>query len=453
MEKLNINLRRICDHYLYTNRFGDWAFLDEKQHNLMQKKKKSPSLLKNTKIEALLNPSKRSLERYYQKIRRYEFRNTSLHIIHLTRRCNQKCRYCHSSVKSIKSKDSDLDIKTARKIVDFIFQTPEKSISIEFQGGEPVLNFKVLRFIVGYSQKINKKYKKKIRYCLTTNLTALNDEIVNFFIDNNISFGSSLDGPKEVNDKMRVFENGNGTYEEVMKKTEELKKKYNIKPHFILVTSKESLNNYKEIIDEYVRLEQPEIQLVKNISYTGYGKRCAGKEGLNLKQFKEFWTKSCDYIIELNKKGINIKPRIGGEFVKKIMRNNPTNLTEYRSPCGMIRGQLNYSIDGSIYCCDTAQNFERFKIGDVFRDNYQEVINSEKSKELIDKSRLNFPQCLKCVYRSWCGICVVETYSKTGSTNIKKDDEWCQRNKIMFDYIFRKILTDKEAGRIIKRWA
>ena len=85
------------------------------------------------------------------------FSGTSLHIVVVTLRCNMNCIYCHASSKSIDENGFDMDKETAKKTVDFIFQTLRKSITIEFQGGEPLLNWGVVKYIIEYAKKKNQE--------------------------------------------------------------------------------------------------------------------------------------------------------------------------------------------------------------------------------------------------------------------------------------------------------
>src|SRR6185312_9816604 len=102
----------------------------------------------------------RSLAKSYVKKNSFQWiPGPSLHMIVVTLRCNQKCQYCHSSVVDLSRTDTDMDVETARKTVDFIFSTPNPTICIEFQGGEPLLNWPVVKFVIEYAQAKAKAQK------------------------------------------------------------------------------------------------------------------------------------------------------------------------------------------------------------------------------------------------------------------------------------------------------
>ena len=95
----------------------------------------------------------------------YEF--TSLHMMVITQRCNQRCTYCHaSSIDENSDKIFDMSIETAKKCVDTIFLSPSSYLKIEFQGGEPLLNFNAIKETVLYAKKKNDVLKKKINYVI-----------------------------------------------------------------------------------------------------------------------------------------------------------------------------------------------------------------------------------------------------------------------------------------------
>jgi len=91
---------------------------------------------------------------------------TALHMIVVTLRCNCQCRYCHASSVDLNKKDYDMDWKTAKNTINMIFQTPSKYVKIEYQGGEPLLNWEIIRESVLYAEFINKLAKKYLEFII-----------------------------------------------------------------------------------------------------------------------------------------------------------------------------------------------------------------------------------------------------------------------------------------------
>ena len=133
------------------------------------------------------------------------FSGTSLHIMVITLRCNMSCIYCQASSEQADKSEFDMDRETAEKTVDFIFQTPSKNITIEFQGGEPLLNWEIVKHVIEYAENKNKQIKKDMVITIVTNLVKMDEEKMNYLIDHRIGVCTSLDGPKELHDYNRKF--------------------------------------------------------------------------------------------------------------------------------------------------------------------------------------------------------------------------------------------------------
>jgi len=89
---------------------------------------------------------------------------TTLHMVIPTLRCNGNCIYCQASSKALGDSQYDMDKTTAKKVVHTIFNTPAREIKIEFQGGEPLINFEIVKYIILYANKLNVLYKKRIEF-------------------------------------------------------------------------------------------------------------------------------------------------------------------------------------------------------------------------------------------------------------------------------------------------
>ena len=165
MDKIlnHFKIRKFKDNILLVTEQGNWVVLTKKEYddficgdvNSNKKLDDLGLLIDKTNFEKIVAKQK-SL---YSQL----FCGTSLHIVVPTLRCNLKCDYCHSRAKSESVSGYDMDEETARKTVDFIFQTPSKQVKIEFQGGEPLLNFDIVKYVIGYAEKLNKEKKKDLK--------------------------------------------------------------------------------------------------------------------------------------------------------------------------------------------------------------------------------------------------------------------------------------------------
>lgn len=184
---------------------------------------KSQGYLSSNKVKEIKHPMTdyvgTMLERNMQKI-----------TLQLTQNCNFRCSYCpYSQSNGIQRghANKNMPIEIAKKAIIFLREHSVDcdKVSVGFYGGEPLLEFELLKEIVFFAEK--ELEGKDYSFTITTNVSLLNDEIVEFFIAHSISLVISIDGPKKIHDKNRVFaESGNGTFDTVVKKLEHINEKY-----------------------------------------------------------------------------------------------------------------------------------------------------------------------------------------------------------------------------------
>ena len=351
-----------------------------------------------------------------------------------------------------------MSIETAKKTVDFIFQSPSHWIEIEFQGGEPLINFDVLKFIVKYAREKNMAAKKELRFSVITNLQLMDSEKLDFLMDEGISICTSLDGPQEVHNKNRIPEDkGFNSHENtikwigrIQKRCKEEKKDWSVSA--VMTTTRNSLGKAREIVDEYANLGLRVIA-IRPLNGLGFSRENLKDIGYSAKEFIEFWKKCMERIIELNKKGIFLGERMASVILAKILGTKDPGYLELRSPCGACIGQLAYNYNGDIYSCDDARTLREdvFRIGTV-EQKYAEVLGCGKSCLIISSSILDNASCNECVWKPYCGTCPVITFSETNSLiPVMPQDAGCKIHYAQFEYIFEKI-QDEEFQEIVKKW-
>ena len=214
------------DIYLELERLVSGIITYEQLSNVSQDK------VNKLKKQGFLEPCKLDLEIKHavaDQIENYIQNNVHQLILQVTQNCNLRCKYCvysGSYVNRVHTKKR-MSIETAKKAIDF-YRKHNGNLEvamISFYGGEPLLEMKLIHEIIAYANKVFKG--KNIRYNMTTNATLLNDEIVKFLYENDISITISLDGPQAIQDNSRVFaESGKGTFDVIMKKLDYIKKNY-----------------------------------------------------------------------------------------------------------------------------------------------------------------------------------------------------------------------------------
>ncbi len=452
--------RKIKDKYLIVNDWGDFLFLKNREFNDLfyaESKFKNSFLVKlcdSGFLKKTLN--KDIIIEKYRKKKNYLFSGPSLHIVVVTLRCNFNCIYCHASARNIKEGKYDMSEDTARKVLDMSFSSNNDFIAIEFQGGEPLLNFPIVKYIIKNAQEINKKKNKNLEIRLVTNGSLLDDKKFEYLLKNKVSICLSLDGPKSIHNNQRLSQNKDN-YARIMsiikkfnKKYKKLKtQKYIWKIATSLTITKNSLKYPKEIIDSHLNLGLDTIYL-RHLNPFGFSLDSWGKIGYPIEHFLKFYREALDYILEINRQGKFFKERLSSVFLAKILTDNDPNHLEFRSPCGAGIGQLAYNYNGDVYTCDEGRMLsmmgdESFKIGNVHKNNYQETVTSPVVRTVCTASCVEvLPGCEQCAYKPFCSVCPILNYSQHGNIFPKApNNERCKLAMGIMDYLFEKMQNEK----------
>ncbi|MBQ8731024.1 MAG: thioether cross-link-forming SCIFF peptide maturase [Lachnospiraceae bacterium] len=140
--------------------------------------------------------------------------------LHIAHDCNLACKYCFAEEGEYHGRRALMSFEVGKKALDFLVEHSgaRKNLEVDFFGGEPLMNFEVVKQIVEYGRSLEEKHNKKFRFTLTTNGVLLNDDIIEYANKEMSNVVLSVDGRKEVHDYMRPFRNGKGSYDLVMPK-------------------------------------------------------------------------------------------------------------------------------------------------------------------------------------------------------------------------------------------
>ncbi|MDI3544227.1 MAG: uncharacterized protein PWQ28_508 [Candidatus Woesearchaeota archaeon] len=451
--------KRFGEKYLITVDNGAWIFLNKKEFMQLESGILDEEL--KSKLEkGLIIKTPKNIQEFNDKNYRshwYRGNGTSLHIMIPTLRCNHTCKYCYAFRKPEEANGYDMNPEIARSATDFVFQTPASSNVIEFSGGEPLLRFDIVKIIINRAQRLKETTGKDIGFALVTNGSLLDDEKFEFLKKNKVGICISFDGPKHIHDYHRKFtkDPNKSTYDVVVSKLEWLKKDKKYPYVFAIpVITKKSLENWKEIVDEYIA-QQISVYRFKYLSHFGFAssKDIWGELGYTSEEFIEGWKKTLDYVLSLYKKKIAISENFTINILRKLIGNLDPGFAEMQAPCGAVIGQTVYNYDGSIFPCDEARTLPEFKMGDVRESTYEEKIKHPITYSMASASSL-VESCYDCPYYPFCGTCPLETYKMNGCfvTNMPNSYR-CKIHTAMFDYIFQKIAEDDEFLNLVRRWA
>lgn len=461
--KLNFfNFKKINNKFLLTNDFGQYIFVTEKELNKLINHDFSFSeerLEQLTLCRMIYDES----DLAFSSDNRYDLRNakghvqqsTSLHIFVVTTCCNLRCVYCQAN-NGINNPTMMMDISTAKKAVDVALQSPTKYLSFEFQGGEPLVNFDIIKYIFEYSEE--HKGHHEINYNIVTNLTLLNDEITDFIKKNKIGVSTSLDGNRELHNINRPFPYGTGSYDSVCKSVIELRSE-GIHVGAIQTTTRESLNYPEQIVDTYKDLGFDSV-FIRPLTPLGKATKNWESIGYTAKEYLEFYEKVLNRILDINKAGLFFKEAHASILLKRIF-GQFVNYMELRSPCGATIGQMAYYPDGNVFTCDEGRMFyemgdKTFCLGSVYNNTYKEMICSSVCKAVCASSVLEtIPSCCDCVYQIYCGTCPVVNFANCGDL-IEKNPRGYRCSiymgmlDLLFDYFER---NDNKVMDIFRAWS
>jgi His-Xaa-Ser system radical SAM maturase HxsB len=347
-----------------------------------------------------------------------------------------------------------MDFETAERAVDVALSCPSDSISFEFQGGEPLINFESIKHIIEYANQKNSG--KHIDYNIVSNLTLLTDEIAEYLTSHSVRISVSLDGDEELHDINRKYRSGCGTYNDVLKGIK-LIKRYGASPGAIQTTTRYSLDKYKEIIDKYIELGFSGIFL-RPLTPLGFANESWDEIGYSEDEFMDFYKKSLRYILEQNKKGVFFSEGHARMMLNKILNGESVNYMELRSPCGAGLGQMAFYYDGNVYTCDEGRMLSEmgnniFKMGNVYQNSYDELLESSACKALSSSSFLeSLPICSDCVYNPCCGVCPVINFALERDLISRKYRSLrCGFYKGILDSLFDILYNEKSDDYVILR--
>src|SRR5579875_1596001 len=177
--------------------------------------------------------------------------STGLHMFVVTLRCEHTCRYCQVSRQSSARSEFDMTTDTARRGLDLAFRSPSPNLKLEFQGGEPLLNFPLIRWIVTEAKRINEAHGKNLAFVITTNLALLDDDVLDFCRQEDVYLSTSLDGPADLHNANRRRpgqDSGQRTVDGTRRVHEHLGPDH---VSALMTTTEASLGRPRDIIDTY----------------------------------------------------------------------------------------------------------------------------------------------------------------------------------------------------------
>ena len=328
--------------------------------------------------------------------------------LHIAHACNLTCEYCFAGEGEYHGDRALMSLEVGKKALDFLVANSgnRHNLEVDFFGGEPLLNFDVVKELVKYGRELEKTNDKHFRFTLTTNGVLLNDDVIEFANKEMDNIVLSVDGRKEIHDRMRPFRDGRGSYDEIIDKFKKVAESRNQERYYVRGTFthyntdfvKDVLSladeGFKQISVEPVVADPAEPYA---ITEDDIAKICEGYDELAremIKRKKEgkgftFF----HYMIDLT----------GGPCVYKRL-----------SGCGSGTEYLAVTPWGDLYPCHQFVGEEKFCLGNV--------TDGITNTDLVDKFKLcnvyAKPECVDCFAKFFCsGGCAANAYHSHGDIN------------------------------------
>lgn len=322
--------------------------------------------------------------------------------LHVAHDCNLKCKYCFASQGDYKGKAELMSLEVGKKALDFLIEASKnrKNLDVDFFGGEPLMNWEVVKELVKYGRELEKENNKNFRFTITTNGVLLDEEKIDFINENMHNVVLSLDGRKHINDYMRVTNNDKGSYDTILPNFKRLVEKRGQKDYFIRGTFTrynldfaEDVKHYKELGFDITSLEPVVTDPKMDYAIREEDLPTVLSEYEELSELYIDWKKEnpnftfYHFVADLNQ---------GPCVIRKI------------TGCGAGTNYLAVTPKGDLYPCHQFVDDTKFKLGDV----YEGIQNREIIEEFSKVNVYTKEECNECWAKFYCsGGCMANAYN------------------------------------------
>lgn len=330
-----------------------------------------------------------------------------LNIIH---GCNLRCKYCFADEGEYHGHKGVMTLDTAKKAIDYVVKRsgPRRNIEIDLFGGEPTMIMDTIKDIIAYARENEEKWKKNIRFTMTTNATLLNDDMMDFMDKEMGNIILSLDGRKEVNDNVRIKVDGTGSYDDILPNIKKMVERRDKSKQFYVRgtftgANTDFYNDVMAMVNEGFR----EISIEPVVLEKGHA--------LELKEehLDEIFKNYDELFDEMSR-----RKREGDEFnfyhFNIDLQGGPC-VYKRISGCGSGFEYVAITPQGDVYPCHQFVGKEEFKLGTIYDDSFDKELSKEFKKAHI----YNKPKCKECWARFYCsGGCQANNFSFNGDMKV-----------------------------------
>lgn len=381
---------------------------------------------------------------------------TGLHIFVVTLRCDHSCHYCQVSRQTEDRRSYDMSRAHADKALEYTFRSPSPTIKIEFQGGEPLLNFDLIRHVVERASMLNDHHRRRLQFVIASNLSRLSDEVLSFCRTHGVLLSTSLDGPEDLHDAQRPIRGGRSYQRtvEAISKARSVLGQDGVSA--LMTTTPASLLRVEEIIDEYVRQGFHSIFL-RSLSPYGFALRKSLIHRYTPEEWVVFYKRGLAHILKLNKQGYPLREEYTAILLHKIFSSEGSTYVDLQSPAGIGIGALVYNYDGAVYASDEGRMLAEmgdhsFRIGHLDEDSYESMMTSEQLLvPLRDTMPEGVPRCSDCAFLPYCGADpVFHQATQRDPVGHKAFSAFCSKQLGVLRHIFALLEDDADRETLLQ---
>lgn len=326
--------------------------------------------------------------------------------LHVAHTCNLTCSYCFASQGKYHGDRAVMSFETGKRALDFLIENSgtRRNLEVDFFGGEPLMNFDVVKQLTAYARSIEKEHNKNFRFTLTTNGMLIDDDVIDFCNREMSNVVLSLDGRKEIHDRYRVDYAGNGSWERIVPKFQKLVKARGDKGYYMRGTFTHANPDFLADIEKMLELGFTELSMEPVVCAPG------DPEGLtesDLEIVKDQYEKLAELMLERDKEG---KPFTFYHYMIDL-KGGPC-IYKRISGCGSGTEYMAVTPWGDLYPCHQFVGEEDFKLGDIWNG----VNNDKIQQEFAECNVYAREECRDCWAKLYCsGGCAANAYHSTGS--------------------------------------
>ena len=326
--------------------------------------------------------------------------------LHIAHTCNLNCSYCFASQGKYHGERAMMSYEVGKQALDFLMEHSgtRRNLEVDFFGGEPLMNFQVVKDLVAYARSVEKEKGKNFRFTLTTNGVLVDDDVIQWANQECSNVVLSLDGRKEIHDRFRVDYAGNGSWEKIVPKFQKFVEARGGKEYYMRGTFTHANPDFLKDIQTMLDLGFTELSMEPVVCAAG-DPSALTEEDLPL--VMDQYEKLAELMLQRDKEG---KPFTFYHYMIDLA-GGPC-IYKRISGCGSGTEYMAVTPWGDLYPCHQFVGEERFKLGNI----WDGVTNTDIQKEFAACNVYAHPECGDCWARLYCsGGCAANAYHATGS--------------------------------------